>query len=320
MRDGVRHVRRRRLDRERQDRGARRAGDQARAGRPAPSTPRASTSSPAASTRTRTSTCRSAAPPSIDDFETGHARGRARRHDDDRRLRDPEEGRLAARRRSTPGTRRPRARPRSTTRFHMITTDVPPPALDEMGAMVREGVTVVQDVHGLSGRAPRRRPADLPRDAARRRARRADQRCTPRSACRSTCSSQRALAAGPHGADLSRADAARDRRGDRHRARDRARRDGEGAGVHGAPVGAARARARDGGARPRPAGVRRDLPAVPVPRARTTCAASRATSSKGAKYVVHAAAAPEAPPRASVARPAQLRPPGRRRPITARSA
>ena len=82
-------------------------------------------------------------------------------------------------------------------------------------------------------------------------------------------------------------------------------------GVHGAPLGAARARARDGGARPRPAGVRRDLPAVPVPR-EDDLRGEPGDEFEGREVRVHAAAAPEAPPRAPVARPAQLRPPGRR--------
>ena len=82
-------------------------------------------------------------------------------------------------------------------------------------------------------------------------------------------------------------------------------------GLHGPPLGAARARAGDGGARPRPARVRRDLPAVPVLlRGRSARRAGRRVEGRGVR--VHAAAAPEAPPRAPVARPAQLRPPGRR--------
>ena len=147
--------------------------------------------------------------------------------------------------------------------FHMIMTEANPSTLEEMAAMVREGVTSFKMFMAYPGvflvddqqifRAMLRAgelgalitmhaEIGLPIDVlVAARARR-----------------------GPHRAGLPRADAARGRRGDRHRARDRARRDGGGAGVHGAPVGAARARARDGGARPRPAGVRRDLPAVPV--------------------------------------------------------
>ncbi len=52
---------------------------------------------------------------SADDFETGHDRRRARRHDDDRRLRDPDRRARRCARRSTRGTRRPKARRRSTT-------------------------------------------------------------------------------------------------------------------------------------------------------------------------------------------------------------
>ena len=76
------------------------------------------------------------------------------------------------------------------------------------------GRDVVQDVHGLPGRVPRRRSADLPRDAARRRARRADH-----DARRDRPADRRARAAGarrrPHRAGLSRAHAPRGRRGRR---------------------------------------------------------------------------------------------------------
>jgi len=102
--------------------------------------PRASTSSPAASTRTRTSTCRSAGPT---------------RSTTSSRARSPP--RTAARRRSSTSRSRRRAafcaraldtwhakaegRALVDYAFHMIATDLPPPVLDEMGAIVKEGVT-----------------------------------------------------------------------------------------------------------------------------------------------------------------------------------
>ena len=147
-----------------------------------------------------------------------------------------------------------------------------PRPLEDMAALVRRRRHVVQDVHGLPGRVPRRRSADLPRDAARRRARRADHDARrDRPADRRAGRSTRSPRATPR-RSITRSRAPRSPRR-RHRARDRARRDGEGARVHGAPVGAARARAGDGGARPRPARVRarpaRSICSAP----RTICAA-----------------------------------------------
>ena len=170
---------------------------------------------------------------------------------------------------------------RSTTRFHMIMTDVPTAGRStEMGAIVREGVTSFKMFMAYPGVFLVDDQSDLPRDAARRRARRAHLHARrERAADRRARRSARSRRATPR-RSITRSRAREVAEADGHRARDRARRDGQGAGVHRAPLGAARARARDGGARPRPAGVRRDLPAVPVPLARTTCAASRATSSR----------------------------------------
>ena len=110
--------------------------------------------------------------------------------------------------------------------FHMIMTEANPATLEEMAAMVREGVTSFKMFMAYPGvflvddqqifRAMLRAgelgalitmhaEIGLPIDVL----------------------VQRALAAGPHRAGLPRADPARGRRGDRHRARDRARRDGE---------------------------------------------------------------------------------------------
>ena len=310
VRDGVGHVRRRRVDRQRQDRRARRAGHHARQRRPHDRRHAASTSSPAASTRTRTSTCRSAAPPRSDDFEIGHARGGARRHDDDRRLRDPEEGRLAARRRSTPGTPRPRARRAIDYAFHMITTDV----------------------HAADARRDGR---DGPRGRDRR------SRCSwPIRACSSSTISQiframlragelgalicmhaetglpidvlveRALADGPHRADLSRADAARGRRGDGHRARDRLAEMAK-VPVYIVHLSAQRALERVMEARDRglPAYAETCPQYLFLSRGRSARQAGRRVRRRQVR--VHAAAAPEASPRSSVARPAQPRPAGR---------
>ena len=76
---------------------------------------------------------------------------------------------------------------------------------------------------------------------------------------------QRALAEGQDRAEVPRADAAGARRGRGDASRDRAGRDRRRADLHRPPVGGRSAGDGDRGARPRPAGLRRDLPAVPVP-------------------------------------------------------
>ena len=169
-----------------------------------------------------------------------------RRHDVGRRLRDRHasprrtaarrrsstsrsstEGQLAARRRSTRGTRRPRARRAIDYGFHMIMTDVNDRRRSsEMDALVREGVTSFKLFMAYPGVFLLDDQQIFRAHAARRRARRAHLHARRERRCRSTCSSQQALAEGPHRADVSRAHAARrsPRRG--HRPRDRARRDG----------------------------------------------------------------------------------------------
>ena len=76
---------------------------------------------------------------------------------------------------------------------------------------------------------------------------------------------------------LTRPDA---RRGRGHRPRDRARRDGGRADLHRPPLLLGRAREGEAGARHGPAGLRRDLPAVPLPllRGLRAARASRAPS------------------------------------------
>ena len=208
---------------------------------------------------------------SSDDFETGHARGRVRRHDVHRRLRDPDQGRPAPQGPRRVARRRPRARPPSTT-----------PSTDHDrrergdhpgdGPGRERGRHVVQDVHGLSGRPLRRRRADLPRHAARSRARRAHLH-----ARRERHPDRHPRAAGPregpHRADLSRAHAPADRRGRRHVPRDLPRRDGGRARVHRAPLGRARARSRSS---------RRAIAACPsTPRRARSTSFSRRTISRG---------------------------------------
>ncbi len=90
-----------------------------------------------------------------------------------------------------------------------------------------------------------------------------------------------ALQARRTGAEVPCADAAHARRRRGHGPGDRARGDGRRARLHRAPVVRRRARESQAGARHGAAGLRRDLPAVPVPLATTTTSAraSRARSS-----------------------------------------
>jgi hypothetical protein len=154
-----------------------------------------------------------------------HDRRGPRRHDDDHRLRDPAEGRLAAGR-PRHLARQGRGQGRDRLRLpHDHDRGPTPRPSRAWRRWSRRGRDQLQDVHGLPGRAPGRRPADLPGDAARRRAGRADH-----DARRDRPADRRAGRAragrGPHRADLPRADPPRGRRGHRHRARDRAGRDG----------------------------------------------------------------------------------------------
>ena len=152
-------------------------------GRPRPSTPRASTSCPAASTRTPTWTCRSAAPTSADDFETGtRAAATAARRPSST---SPSSRRAAAARRaSTPGTPRPRARRAIDYAFHMImrdvNTDIARPRWTQL--VKHEGVTSFKLFMAYPGVFIVDDAADLPRHAARPARSARSSACTPRTA------------------------------------------------------------------------------------------------------------------------------------------
>ena len=96
------------------------------------------------------------------------------------------------------------------------------------------------------------------------------------------------------------------RRGRGDAPRDRARRDRRRADLHRAPVGGRGARDGDRGARPRPAGVRRDLPAVPVPVVRQL----RGAGLRGREVRDEPAAAAEGDAGSALARPRVQRPAG----------
>ena len=163
----------------------------------------------------------------------------------------------------------------------MIATDVAAAgASREMGAAGARGRDQLQDVHGLSGRAAARRSNRSSRAMLRAGELGALIYMHAETGLPIDVLVERAYRRRPHRADLSRADAPRGRGGHRHRSRDRARRDGEGARLHRASVGAARARARPW--RRAIAACRRTRrPARSICSSRrTTCAASRATSSR----------------------------------------
>ena len=129
----------------------------------------------------------------------------------------------------------------------------------------REGVTSFKLFMAYPGVFMLDDALDLPRDAADAARTAARSACTPRTAASSTCSSSARSREGqtaPKYHALTRP-AARRGRGDGPR--DRARRDGGRPDLHRPPLRRRGARAGDGGARPRPARVRRDLPAVPLP-------------------------------------------------------
>ena len=195
-------------------------------------------------------------------FRIGHDRRGSRRHDDDRRLRDSVPGPDAAPRLGNmdeEGGRQSRDRlrlPHDHDRAQRSggTRD---------GRARSPGRDVFQAVHGVSRRVHARRcehfqGADADREERRhdlhaRRKRRRDRRADEEGAGR-----------GKDRAEVSRADAARSRRSRSDPPRDRARRNRRRADLHRAPVG--RRSARDGhrSARPRPAGLRGNVSAVPV--------------------------------------------------------
>ena len=148
--------------------------------------------------------------------------------------------------------------------FHMIITELNDQVELEMDALVRQGVTSFKLFMAYPGvfmlddasifkallRTGQERRHDLHARRERRRHRRAGEEGARGRQDR---------------AEISRADPAGARRGRGDAPRHCAGRDRRGADLHRAPVGGRGARDGDRGARPRPAGLRRDLPAVPVP-------------------------------------------------------
>ncbi len=110
---------------------------------------------------------------------------------------------------------------------------------------------------------------------------------------------QRALAEGKTRAEVPRADAPDDGGGEATAPRHRAGRDGRRAGLHRASLVRRRARKSARGARPRPARLRGNLPAVSLPLAREHGRAGL----RGRQVRLHAAAAREVAPGQALAGP-----------------
>ena len=148
--------------------------------------------------------------------------------------------------------------------FHMIVTELTDQVELEMDALVRQGVTSFKLFMAYPGvfmlddasifRALLRTGQERRHDLHARRERRRHRRAGEAGAGR-----------GQDGAEVSRADPPGAGRSRGHAPRDRARRDRRRADLHRPPLGGRGAGDGHRGARPRPAGVRRDLSAVPVP-------------------------------------------------------
>ena len=200
--------------------------------------------------------------------------------------------------------------------FHMIITELTDQVEREMDALVAPGRHVVQAVHGLPGRLH-----------AGRRVASSGRCCGPGKNGGTICMHaenggvidvlvQEGAGRGQDGAEVSRADAAGARRGRSHAPRHRARRDGRRAGLHRPPLGRRGARDGDRGARPRPAGLRRDVPAVPVPVVRQL----RGARLRGREVRDEPAAAPRRRRRIGCGAASRSTTCRRSRPTTARSA
>ncbi len=206
-----------------------------------------------------------------------HHRRRLRRHDVHRRFRDSVQGpdpapRLGDVDAQGRGQGRHRLRlPHDHHRAHRS-------GGDRDGRAGGAGRHLVQAVHGLSRRVHARRREHL-QGAAEDREKRRHHLHARRKRRRHRRAREEGAGRGQDRAEVPRAHPARACRGRGDASRHRAGRDGRRAHLHRASVG--RRSPRDGhrSTRPRPAGVRRDLPAVPVP-VRTTTTRSRASTAR----------------------------------------
>ncbi len=199
--------------------------------------------------------------------------------------------------------------------FHMIITELTDQVELEMDALVHQGITSFKLFMAYPGvfmlddasifRALLRTRPERRHDLHARRERRRDRRAR-----------QAGPGRGQDRAEVSRPDPSGPRRGRSDAPRDRARRDGRRADLHRAPL--RRRSAGDGhrGARPRPAGLRRDLPAVPVPLLREL----RGAGFRGRQVRDEPAAAGAGRPRIACGADSPSTTSRRSPPITARSA
>ena len=200
---------------------------------------------------------------SADDFETRHARRGLRRHHHASWISPSRRAARACATRWTRGGRRPKAAPSIDYGLHMIVTDLGECRPGRHGRHGARGRGQLQALHGLSQRPHGGRRHHLQGALADREERRADLHA--RGERQRDRRDRRARAGGGQdGADLPRADASAARRGGGGAPGHRHGGDRRGAGVHRAPLLGGRAERGAGGARPRRAGVRRDL-------SRSTC-------------------------------------------------
>ena len=230
------------------------------------------------------STCRSAGRRRSDDFETGT---RAAAFGGTTSIVDfaiQAKGESAARRASTAGTRRREGKAAIDYGFHMIITDVNDQVAKEMDDARPRGRHLVQAVHGVPAASL------MIDDGGIFRAMQRDRRDTARSICMHAENGdvidvlvKQALAQGntaPKYHALTRPPRCRGR-GDAPG--DRPGRDGRRAASTSCTFGRRGARRSRRGARPRPARLRRDLPAVPLPLVRRLY---DEPGFEGAKYVM----------------------------------
>ena len=241
---------------------------------------------------------------SADDFETGHDRRGARRHDDRRRLRDSVPGQTLHHAWET-WMKKAEGKAAIDYGFHMIITELNDQVEHEMDALVRQGVTSFKLFMAYPG-------VFMLDDASifkalLRTGKNGGTICMhAENGGVIDVLVKKALAEGQDRAEVSRADAARARRGRGDASRHRARRNRRRADLHRPPVGGRGARDGHRGARPRPAGVRGDLPAVSVPVVRQL----RGAGLRGREVRDEPAAPAEGHAGPAVARPRVQRPAG----------